>query len=207
MDTVGIVLNGLLVLVTTVYVVLTFRLASSSARAAVSAAESAAAAADSARSQRAAIEAEAYRRHAWFKTGGGGASYEQWMIGVSPLVGAYVLRKVVLRDISFMPDAPDASGARQAMQVEVNQELTPEPGYQLPRLVDEVEGGRFVVDVAALARQVMLDDDWSIVNWSCEVTYSLSESTETSRRLIVYLDPKMDPRLHWLKQAGELGLG
>ena len=153
------------------------------------------------------IEAEAYRRQAWFKTSGGGGSYEQWMIGVSPLVGAYVLRKVILRDFSFMPDVPDATGGRQGVQVEVNRKLTPEPGYELPRLVDEVEGGRFVVDVAALAREVMPDDKWSVLNWSCEVTYSLSEFTETSRRVIVYLDSKMDPRLHWLKQAGELGLG
>lgn len=204
---VGIILNAILVVVTTAYVVLTWRLASSSAAAAASAAESAAAAADSARSQRAAIEADAFRRHAWFKTGGGGDSYEQWMIGVSPLVGAYVLRKVILRNVSFMPDLPDENGVQSAVQAVVNRELTPEPGYELPRRVDEVDGARFVVNVAALAREVMPDDKWRIVNWSCEVTYSLSEFSDTERRLIVYQDPKMDPRLHWLKQAGELGLG
>lgn len=202
---VAVAVNIVLVAVTTVYVVLTGRLARFSREAAEAAAQSAEAAADSARAQRAAIEAEAYRHHAWFKTGGGGASYEEWELGVSPLVGAYIIRKVVLRDFHFMPETPDENGIRQGVQIEVNEELTPKKGFELPRLVDEVTGARFVVDVAALARQAVPDDGWSIINWSCEVTYALSEFADAERRVIVYLDHKMDPRLHWLREAGELG--
>lgn len=203
--TVSLAANVALVVVTGVYVVLTWRLARSSREAASSAAESATAAAESARAQRAAIETEAYQRHAWFKTGGGGASYDRWEIGVRPLVGAYLLRKVVLRDFQFMPEEPHENGVQSGVSVDVHQELVPKEGT-LPRLVDEVEGVMFVVDVAGLAREAMPGRKWRIDNWSCEVTYSLSEFSDAQRRVIVYRDHKMDPRLHWLREAGELGL-
>jgi len=205
-DWVLVALNALLVAITAVYAVLTWRLAKSSAAAADSAAEAARAAADSARSQRAAIEAEVNRRHAWFKTGGGGASYERWEIGIRPLVGAYVLRKVALLDFHFMPQVPNEAGVQAGVRVDVNRIMEPK-GQALPMRVDEVEGAMFELDVAALAREAIPDDQWTILHWSCEVTFSLSEFAESERRVIVYSDPKMDPPLHWLREAGELGLG
>ncbi|GAA3810731.1 hypothetical protein [Cellulomonas soli] len=201
---VSVGVNVVLVVVTIIYVVLTRKLAQSSTAAAESAAESARAAAESVRAQRAAIEAEVNRRHAWFKTGGGGA-YEAWQFGIRPLIGAYELRKVVLLDFHFMPTVADASGASSSVSVNVNRTMTP-LGQPFPVHVDEVEGARFEVDVAALAREVFADDQWEILHWSCEVTFSLSEFSDSERRVIVFSDPKMDPRLHWLREAGELGL-
>lgn len=111
---VGLGVNAVLVVITGVYAVLTRQLSKSSAAAARSAAESARSAADSARMQRAAIEAEVNRRHAWFKTAGGGRSYEDWDLIVIPLVGAYVLRKVVLRDFEFTSSKPGEDGSQSS---------------------------------------------------------------------------------------------
>lgn len=201
----GLGLNAALVIITGVYALLTRKLSKSSAAAAESAAESARAAADSARSQRAAIEAEINRRHAWFKTSGGGRSYREWEMLINPLVGAYVLRRVVLRDVDFMPATPGKDGgARSTVRVDVNRELTPKR-RSMPVPVDEVEGARFEVDIAAIASEAFPDDQWSVVNWSCEITFSLSEFTDSQRRVIVHLDPEMDNRRHRLKQAREFG--
>lgn len=201
----SVAVNAVLVVVTAVYVVLTWRLAQSASAAAKSAAEAARAAADSARSQRAALDADVYRRHAWFKTGGGGATYEKWEFAITPLVGAYVLRKVVLLDFHFMPKTPDAAGVRVGVQVRPNRIMEPK-GRSFPMLVDELQGAMFELDVAALAREVIPHDEWEILQWSCEVTYSLSESADSERRVIVYSNSQMDPRLHRLREAAELGL-
>lgn len=195
---VPIVVNLILVLVTAVYVVLTRSMAKSSQAAAESAAASA-------RAALASIEAEANRRQAWFKTGGGGVSPEHWQIGIRPLVGAYVLRKVVLLDFHFMPTVDDEPGLRSSRQVDVKVELEPKD-QTFPIHVDEITGALFEVDVAELAAQVFADEHWTIQHWSCEVTYSLSESSESIRRVIVYSNPDMDSRFHWLRQERDLGL-
>jgi hypothetical protein len=203
-DWVAVALTAALVGVTAWYALLTHRLARSSAAAAESAAESARAAADSARSQRAAIEADLSQRHAWFKTAGGGASFQDWSMWVRPLVGAYVLRRVVLLEFEFMPDTPGEDGSRSSRHVEVRENLTPVNG-DLPMPVDEIGGAEFKVDVAALARRAIPDDTWTILDWSCEVTYSISSFTEIERRTIVHLDPERDPRSHWIREARERG--
>lgn len=125
---------------------------------------------------------------------------------VRPLVGAYLLRRVVLRDFEFKFDGPGDDGSRPNQHVEVGRELWPEGDAVMPVHVDEVEGASFAVNVAAIAREAGLDEEWRIANWSCEVTFSLSEFSDSPRRVIVHLDPKRDSRLQWLKQARDLGL-
>jgi hypothetical protein len=201
----SVAVNAVLVVVTAVYVVLTWRLARSSSAAAESAAEAARAAADSARSQRAALDVETNRSQASFKMGGGGASYEKWEFAIIPLDGAYVLRKVVLQDIHFMPKTPNAEGVQMGVQVRPDRAMEPK-GRPFPRLVDEFQGAMFELDVAALAREVIPHDDWEVLYWSCEVTYSLSASADGERRVIVYSNSQMDPRLHRLRAASALEL-
>lgn len=200
----GLIVNAILAIITGVYAVLTRQLTKSSAAAATSALESARSAADSARAQRAAIEAEVNRRHAWFKTSGGGR-YEDWNLLVIPLVGAYVLRRVVLRDFEFRPRDTGEDGSHSNVHVDVNLELQPK-GSTLPMHVDEIEGAWFSVNLSALAHQAQVSDDWMIVNWSCEVTFSLSEFTDSQRRIIVYHDQEADLRLRRVRESRELGL-
>lgn len=196
----SLVTNIVLALITGVYVVLTAKLARSSERAAESAAAAAKAAAESARMQRAAIEVQASQRHAWFKTGGGGNSYEQWRFAIRPLLGAYWLRKVELLDFQLSSEVD----GEQSQTVAFNKDMTPIEGV-LPARVDEVEGVMFEINLVDAAREAFGHDNWRIVSWRCLVTFSLAEADSSERRLIVYLDPSMDPRVHWLRQARELG--
>jgi hypothetical protein len=195
---VPIAVNIVLVVVTAVYVALTRSMAKSSQAAAESAAVSA-------RATLASVEADANQRQAWFKTGGGGGSDEHWEITVRPLVGAYELRKVVLLDVSFMPTVDDVPGMRSSRRVDVNVELEP-MGQSFPIPVDEIAGATFEVDIAALARRVFDDDRWQLLHWSCEVTYSLSKSSDIVRRVVVFSNAEMDPRFYWLRQERDLGL-
>lgn len=187
--------NGLLVVVTAVYVVLTGRLAREAAK-------SAKAAAESVRVQQAALEAQASQRHAWFKTAGGGRSRDQWEIIVIPLVGAYWVHNAELLDFEVKPEGD----GEQLRTIVINKEMVPR-GAPLPRRVDEVDGVWFDVDLAGPARAALGRDEWDLVGWRCLVTFSLAESDQSRRRLIVHLDPKKDPRARWLREAREAGFG
>ena len=195
-----LVTNAVLVLVTAVYVVLTWRLARASDRAARAAAESAQAAAQSVRMQRAALEVQASQRHAWFKTGGGGNSYEHWQFAIRPLLGAYWLREVELLDFQLTSEVD----GEQGQTITFNKDMAPIDGA-LPARVDEVEGVMFEINLADAALAAFGHDRWRIGSWRCMVTFSLAEADHSQRRLIVYSDPGMDPRVHWLRQARELG--
>ncbi len=190
-----LVTNGLLVLVTAVYVILTGRLARE-------AANSAKAAADSVRVQQAALEAQASQRHAWFKTAGGGNDWKRFELVIIPLVGAYWVHKVELLDFRL---ASDVDG-EQGQTIDFNEEMLPRNGV-LPRRVDEAEGVWFEVNLADPARAAFGHDKWHIQSWRCMVTFSLAESDQSRRRLIVHLDPSADPRVRWLREARELGFG
>lgn len=191
--------NIALAAITMAYALLTWRLAKSSASAARSATESAAAAADSARLQQAALEAQAAQRHAWFKTAGGG-DFRAWEIGVIPLLGTYWVHEVELIDFHLASEIDGES----SQTITIGQVMTPIAGT-LPARVDEVEGVRFTFDLEGPANAAFGHSHWRIMNWRCLVTFSLAESDQSRRRLVVHLDPKMDPRVHWLRQARELG--
>lgn len=192
--------NIVLALITAIYVILTGKLARSSDRAAESAAAAAEAAAESARMQKAALEVQASQRHAWFKTGGGGSSYKHWQFVIRPLVGAYWLRRVEVLDFSFKSEIDGEHGQTVAF----NQVVSPVTGA-LPARVDEVEGVTFEIDLVERARNAFGHDRWRIESWRCLVTFSLAEEDSYERRLVVHLDPSMDPRIQWLRQARELG--
>lgn len=199
-QTASLVTNIVLAAVTAVYVVLTWRLSRSSDKAAESAAQSAAAAAESARMQQAALEVQASQRHAWFKTGGGGSSYEHWQFDVIPLVGAYWVHSVELLDFRLRSEFDG-----EAVQtIEFHKDMIPIRG-SLPARVDEVDGLRFEINLVEPGCAAFGHDEWLIESWRCLVTFSLAESDQSRRRLVVYLDPSMDPRIHWIQQARELG--
>lgn len=191
----------ILATITAVYAILTWSLARSSSAAAKSAAASARVAAESLTAQMATIAAEANRQHAWFKTSGGGprTNYE---ILITPLLGAYVLRKVILHTVEFSrtPGNEDLPGR----VVVADRELLPSRG-SLPMLVDEVDSGWFAADIAGVAAAEGLGDEWRLIDWSCIVTFSLSEFSESSRRVLMHLRPDRDIRLKRLREARELG--
>lgn len=195
---IAIWVNALLVIVTAVYAGLTWRLAKSSKEAAL-------ASADSARTQRAAVEAEANRRHAWFKTAGGGPSSHEYEIVIRPLLGAYFLRKVVLQELTLEPLSAEEGETDRSSQLEVNHQLFPKDG-EGTLFVDEAEGAWFTVDFVALIGDACPENQWRVKGWSCMVTFSLSEFSESNRRVAVYSDPADDPRIRWLREARELGL-
>ena len=196
---VGVGINIVLVLVTAVYAYLTHKLAASSKAAAAASAEAAKSAAESARHQAATVEADANRRYAWFKTGGGGGpDPDFWEFGVTPLVGAYVLHEVVLRRFSFIVDD-------QSRSFEPNLPVEPR-GRSFPLPVDEVEGAMFEIHFSDITEGAHEAEGWKIEDWELMVVYSHSRSSGGTRRVLVHLHPERDGRFRWIREAREMGI-
>lgn len=177
----GTIANLVLAGVTVVYVVLTGWMAKQSKTAAEAASRAANSAAETAGLQRVAIDAQVSVMQPWFKTAGGGADFHAMDIQLRPLDGAYFLRSVELIDMVFASDQP----GEQPQTVQVGQQLTPAGERTLPTIVDETDGVMFAFDAATRGDAVFGHNDWHVYSWRLLVTISISQSSESTRRVIV----------------------
>jgi hypothetical protein len=197
---VGVITNAILAAVTIVYVVLTWGLAQSSKAAAKSAKEAAASAVEALNLQREVINAQLSPLQPWFKTGGGGQDFHAFQFVLIPLDGAYVLHAVELVDFFFTSLVEGEQGHRVA----VSEALTP-TDRAFPAYVDETAGVMFHFDAATLADDAFTHHNWRLESWRLLVTFSLSEKSKSTRRVMVYSgmdDPRWRPKPESLPAVG-----
>ncbi len=84
--------------------------------------------------------------------------------------------------------------------------MTPLPLRLTALPVDEITGALIEVDVATLAGRVFPHERWRVLHWSYGVTHSLSESSDSVRRVVVHSNPDVDSQFDWLRQERDLSL-